>query len=356
MCGRLNVLLVLTLVVAGMNFAMADGTASDDVAKLKSLYAQRLQEIQQVSDTARVNILGKYRKYLMAFRQGVKQKGDLDAVQAVDKEINRYDLHEILPSEADAPSYAELAKAVSCFRAEIDKVVLEQQRKRAQLAGQYAKLLDQRVKLAVQKDKLDDARIYKEELDSVKETPDYKAVQQMPPEPPPQQQSVSKTAPASYETKKSATLYITCDNEYKVWINGKLIGSDDRWETLESYDITIANNDIIAIEAMDHDSGNKSAALYCCIVLDDDKKSWGIDRDWHVTVKMPEKGWQSAKLTKFSDRLSDSNIHYSHTHRVAEYQKSKPFLQGSFVWSKNPSKTIYVKETILFSNFSSVRN
>jgi len=52
----------------------------------------------------------------------------------------------------------------------------------------------------------------------------------------------------------SATLYISADNTYKVFVNGVFIGEDDVWAEAENYDVNIYLNlgsNVIAIQCLD---------------------------------------------------------------------------------------------------------
>jgi putative membrane-bound dehydrogenase-like protein len=49
-----------------------------------------------------------------------------------------------------------------------------------------------------------------------------------------------------------AELWITADNHYVVWINGKKVGADDEWSTVEKYDVIkhlVPGKNVLAVEA-----------------------------------------------------------------------------------------------------------
>jgi hypothetical protein len=65
-------------------------------------------------------------------------------------------------------------------------------------------------------------------------------------------------------------MIITCDNEYVLKINGKEIGRDSNWETVESYDVSRAlqtGSNTIRVEARNLGSTPNAAALYVHLQL-----------------------------------------------------------------------------------------
>ena len=66
-------------------------------------------------------------------------------------------------------------------------------------------------------------------------------------------------------SKFSARMVVTCDNEYVLKVNGKRIGGDADWETVESFDLSEvlrAGKNSIRIEAKNLGSSPNAAALY----------------------------------------------------------------------------------------------
>ena len=177
--------------------AGAAGTNVDDVAKSKAVYTTRLREIRQDAETAKADLLARYRKDLDALRLAAKQKGDLEAVQAADAEIARFQKEKVLPAAADTPASADLAKGIGTCRDQLDKADLDRARKVVQLTDQYLQFLDQRVRLAVQGDKLDVAKAYKSEMDAARETPDYQAAKFLVGEKQTQAEAAKPDAPAA---------------------------------------------------------------------------------------------------------------------------------------------------------------
>ncbi len=66
-------------------------------------------------------------------------------------------------------------------------------------------------------------------------------------------------------SKFSAQMVVTCDNEYVLKVNGKRVGGDADWETVESFDLSRAlraGKNTIRIEAKNLGSAPNAAALY----------------------------------------------------------------------------------------------
>lgn len=155
------------------------------------------------------------------------------------------------------------------------------------------------------------------------------------------------------QTDRNATLYIACDNMFTVWLNGEKIGSHNRWEDLKKYPITISEGDILSIQATDFDDGDHHAGIYCCIVLEDTGKILEINKNWYYSSKEQKPGWKTSKKSLKQRRcLSPDNIASAHRDRVKTYEDEiGKTLHGYFVWSKNPDKTIYIKEVIHLYKF-----
>ena len=139
--------------------------------------------------------------------------------------------------------------------------------------------------------------------------------------------------------------YTTCDNDYSVWINGDLIGTDAFWEDLEVYPIELHEGDILAIQCMDHERGKQSAGLYCCIILDDDKRWLAVDKDWCASKEEPSQEWRTTK-EDFIERTELSGDNIFPRHSSERYQWLNPELHGEFIWTAEPATVVYLKKII----------
>lgn len=87
-------------------------------------------------------------------------------------------------------------------------------------------------------------------------------------------------APINRTVKKSAGA-ITCDNSYKLWINGNLVVQDPNWESVESFQATEllrrGENEIL-IEAKNGGNGPNPAALFFELLIENIDVD-GIDQD-----------------------------------------------------------------------------
>jgi mono/diheme cytochrome c family protein len=98
---------------------------------------------------------------------------------------------------------------------------------------------------------------------------------------------------------------ITCDNEYKLWINDRLIVEDKNWESLESFDAKPALRtglNTILVEAFNGGSGPNPAALYFEMNLIDPQVDPQVDpqkeqanvrsiassENWQYTASVPD--------------------------------------------------------------------
>lgn len=103
---------------------------------------------------------------------------------------------------------------------------------------------------------------------------------------------------------------ITCDNEYRLWINQRLVAEDKNWETLESFDasgaLRIGENEIL-VQAINGGNGPNPAALFFEMkIIDKDKpdviassEQWlYCDSEPDSQGKLPDdkKEWKNAVL------------------------------------------------------------
>jgi len=102
---------------------------------------------------------------------------------------------------------------------------------------------------------------------------------------------------------------ITCDNEYRLWINNRLIAEDKNWESLESFDaissLKIGENQIL-VEAINGGNGPNPAALFFEMKLIDPQDTLTVassDR-WQYTAATPDSsGKFAADVTDWKNAL-----------------------------------------------------
>ncbi len=89
-----------------------------------------------------------------------------------------------------------------------------------------------------------------------------------------------------------AQLYISCDNEAEIWVNGKLLGKNPDWRTPSIFDLTpllLDGENLISIAAKDWESGGVSPALLALVALPDGQYILS-DSSWRVSTK-PQPDW-----------------------------------------------------------------
>jgi|GEM_PF-3932343 len=160
---------------------------------------------------------------------------------------------------------------------------------------------------------------------------------------------------ATQKTEKcKATIYITCDNAYSLWLNGIELGLGADLGVLYSYPVEIGNGDILAIKGYDWEQGNHSAALYCCIVLDKDNRWFATDTDWHCSISKINATWPMTNNQFESPvKVSKENVWARFPGFVAGFKSKNPNLHGDGIWSGVNSKNAYFKEIIDLSKFKS---
>ena len=104
-------------------------------------------------------------------------------------------------------------------------------------------------------------------------------------------------SPANKTVKKSAGA-ITCDNSYKLWINGNLVAQDTNWENVESFQATdllrLGENEIL-IEAKNAGNGPNPAALFFELLID------GIDQGDHSNEDDPSNEKANLRIVSSTD-------------------------------------------------------
>ncbi|MGE3805847.1 MAG: hypothetical protein AB7K24_14320, partial [Gemmataceae bacterium] len=88
-----------------------------------------------------------------------------------------------------------------------------------------------------------------------------------------------------------AVVHITADNHYDLFVNGKKIGTDGNWQSVEKYDVAAllrAGRNVLAIRA--HNAGGPAGLIAWLHVVTDDKSDavLGTDATWKWSTTAPE--------------------------------------------------------------------
>lgn len=122
----------------------------------------------------------------------------------------------------------------------------------------------------------------------------------------------------------NATIYITADDAYNLYVNGVLIGTNNDWRQKESYHVALYNNYLIAVDAWDEHQVIDGFNMQ--IVFDDPSIPTVETKTasaWLVTTT-PETDWQLPTTT------------ISGWSPVTEVQDSRwTNITGQWVWTQN---------------------
>lgn len=128
---------------------------------------------------------------------------------------------------------------------------------------------------------------------------------------------------------RGATLRITADNHYAVWLNGKKVGSGDDWSSLDKHDVgklVVKGKNVLAVEAK-NDGGPAGLAVRLDVVFVEKVKfDVHSDGDWKSS-KEAAKGWQA---------LDFDDGKWAKAKVLGEYGKVGPWGGGGGVSSGKP--------------------
>jgi putative membrane-bound dehydrogenase-like protein len=106
---------------------------------------------------------------------------------------------------------------------------------------------------------------------------------------------------------KSAEFFVTVDNRYVAYVNGRKLGGDSNWNSIDRYDVgkdLVAGKNVLAIEAQN--GGGSAGAIAWLRTTDDNGQSSfvGTDARWKVSRSV-ESDWKSAKFDDGAWRKAD---------------------------------------------------
>ena len=94
------------------------------------------------------------------------------------------------------------------------------------------------------------------------------------------------------ELPQQASLFVSCDNEAVIWVNGKRLGKNPDWQTPSVFDLRpllVKGQNLIAVAGKDWEKGKAKAALVAVVALPE-QKYIGTDASWLVSDKL-QSGW-----------------------------------------------------------------
>ena len=94
-------------------------------------------------------------------------------------------------------------------------------------------------------------------------------------------------------------VHVACDNQYELYVNGRLIGKGGDWRKMDVHDINkylVHGTNVVAIKAVNTDAG--AAGLVARVVIKEKGstyESFSTDETWKTSVK-PAADWAQAKM------------------------------------------------------------
>jgi len=142
---------------------------------------------------------------------------------------------------------------------------------------------------------------------------------------------------------KEGRLRITGDNRYSLYVNGDFIGSDDKWESMETFDISSIlkqGDNVIAVHTANY--GGKAGLLVEGMITDISGNHFGIlsDSTWKAS-KVMEKDWARSG---FDDSLW-KNVHsYGSPPALPWGNTVSSELGAEWIWSQATSPYLFHHE------------
>ena len=96
-----------------------------------------------------------------------------------------------------------------------------------------------------------------------------------------------------------AQVHVACDNQYELYVNGRLAGRGNDWRKMDVHDISkllVRGTNVVAIKATNSDEG--AAGLVARVVVKEKGgtfESYSSDATWRTSVK-PQADWMQAKV------------------------------------------------------------
>jgi len=160
----MNKLVLLTiLIVAAASLQAAD----TGLEALKETYARETRKLDAQYEASAAKIVQSYGRALAALRKASSKSGDLEAVLALDKEIERFGTDQSLPTSAPRGFPDEGAVVLGRASAALQAAAVQKDKGVEELSAKYAARLKALQKQLVAADKLDEAVAVKAETERV---------------------------------------------------------------------------------------------------------------------------------------------------------------------------------------------
>ena len=129
------------------------------------------------------------------------------------------------------------------------------------------------------------------------------------------------------EDSTNATITITADDAYELYINEVLVGSNDNWRDTEIFRVTLDEEYIIAIKAFD--LYKVIAGLSVIIDFDDNRETINTipESNWVLTTEVQDPSWVT---------LNYNDEDWKTITKVEDNRwNSKPVLDLNWIWTEN---------------------
>ncbi|MCY2926041.1 MAG: hypothetical protein NT031_11485 [Planctomycetota bacterium] len=132
---------------------------------------------------------------------------------------------------------------------------------------------------------------------------------------------------------RPATIFICCDDEFTLYVNGRGVGQGWGHFNLQNFKVQLTGGDVIGVRGRDN-NGGRSAGLFCTVEMRD--RTLVSGKDWRCSVKAPA-NWAATGYAAGDRPVSVTNV--APEHKTRKF----PNVPGQFMWTSELSGIVYFK-------------
>ncbi len=299
----------------------------DEVQTIMDAHAAGLLAIDAEHHANLKQLTSGYLKALKRLRGEFQAAGDLEGMLTLDKAASMVDLEN--RSIGPKSKNPHIAKLQRIHHGEVRKAGLQ---RASEVARQFDKSDELLKDLEVRITKAGDLRtgvLVRAERDKLALAPANLSVRQA---------LASAGVNSTGEKAAQGRIFITCNNGYQLFLNGKAIGQGSNWKAPQVYPVALKTGDVMTVYAWDRANGSRSAGLFCSVRIGG-KEVPSADSRWRCSTD-PGRNWLRGSALQNERLPSTRNVYAPHVN--AKYRG----WTGKFMWSSNTARRVVFKLVI----------